>query len=80
MVLALPLQHAVRLLQRELVRLVVPRKLNAALILKAMSEIGVGNYAQMLVTPKEEQYPIDWLLRTIHAKLDAIPEPTRYHE
>lgn len=55
-------------------------KLNAALIFKAITEIGVANYAQMLVTPREEQYPIDWVLRTINAKLDAIPEPSKYHE
>lgn len=45
-----------------------------------MSDIGYANFAQMLLTPKEGQYPMDWVLRTIYVKLDAIPEPSIFHE
>lgn len=47
-------------------------KINAAAILKAITELGCQNYANILVTPRDTQLPMDWLLRIITAKLDPI--------
>lgn len=47
-------------------------KLNSAIIIKIISDIGPQNFANMVTTPVKGQHSINWILRVITVELEPV--------
>jgi hypothetical protein len=69
---AVPVEHALRDEQVRLVPLAPLSKLNAAVLLKAMGDLGATGFAQLMRTNYQNQFAIDELLKIITIELEPL--------
>jgi len=53
-------------------------KVNSTAYLKAIQELGAETFGKMLMTPVEENYPLDTVLKTMVISLDPIKLPQAF--